>query len=78
MATFDIHSDGINAVLGKLMQYRTRLWQHIKLWLMISHGNAEVESGFSTNEQIQTTTLRKLHFSHNVLSANIFKAKEVS
>ena len=52
MATFDIHSDRINVVLGKLMQSRTHLWEAAKLWLILSHGNIDVESGFSTNEQI--------------------------
>ena len=49
LATFNIHSDGIDMVLGKLMQSRTHLWEAVKF---LSHGNSHVESGFLTNEQI--------------------------
>ena len=43
------YSDGIDMVLGKLMQSRTHLWEAVKF---LSHGNSHVESGFLTNEQI--------------------------
>ena len=52
LATFDIHSDRIDVVLGKLMQSRTHLSEAVKLCLINSQGNAHVESGFLTNEQI--------------------------
>ena len=52
LATFDIHSDRIDVVLGKLMQSRTHLSEAVKLCLIYSQGNGHVESGFSTNEQI--------------------------
>ena len=52
LATFDIHSDRIDVVLGKLMQSRTHLWEAVKLCLILSHGNANVDSEFLTNEQI--------------------------
>ena len=34
------------------MQSQTHLWEAVKLCLFHSYGNAHVESGFSTNEQI--------------------------
>ena len=52
LATFDIHSDRIDVVLGKLMQSRTHLWEAVKLYLILSHGNASVDFEFLTNEQI--------------------------
>ena len=34
------------------MQSRTHLWEAVKLCLILSHGNANVDSEFLTNEQI--------------------------
>ena len=58
-AIFDIYSDRIAMVWGKLMQSQTHLWEAVKLCLFHSYGNAHVESGFSTNEQILDHNLKE-------------------
>ena len=52
LPTFDIHSDRIDVILGKLMQSGAHLLEAVNLCLILSHGNAHVGSGFLTNEQI--------------------------
>ena len=52
LATFNIHRDRIDVDLGKLMQSQTHLWKAVKFLLIFSHGNACIESGFVTNEEI--------------------------
>ena len=59
MSKFEI-SDRLNKFYGNLLDNtKMNLWEVVKLCLMLSHGDARVESGLSLNNQILDENLRE-------------------
>ena len=59
MSKFEI-SDRLNKFYGSLLDNtKMNLWEVVKLCLMLSYGNARVESGLSLNNQILDENLRE-------------------
>ena len=59
MSKFEI-SDRLNKFYGNLLDNtKMNLWEVVKLCLMLSYGNARVESGLSLNNQILDENLRE-------------------
>ena len=57
--TYIVIEDRMDVILGKLMQSQIHLWEAVKLFLIFSHVNAHVESGFLTNEQISDDNMKE-------------------
>ena len=59
MSKFEI-SDRLNKFYANLLDNtKMNLWEFVKLCLMLSHGDARVESGLSLNNQILDENLRE-------------------
>ena len=60
MSSFDISSDQVDQLCFSLINNeRKNLYEVIKLCMILSHGNARVEAGFSINEQILEVNMKE-------------------
>lgn len=51
---FDVTKDGVHRLFYETMgtdKRFIRLWKVVRTWLLLSHGQASVERGFSTNRK---------------------------
>ena len=60
MSSFDISSDRVDQLYFSLINNeRKNLYEVIKLCMLLSHGNARVEAGFSINEQFLEVNMKE-------------------
>ena len=60
MSSFDISSDRVDKLYFSLINNeRKNLYELIKLCMILSHGNARVEAGFSINEQVLEVNMKE-------------------
>ena len=59
LAEFDLHKDRLDELYLPLLKSSKELREIVKIVLVLSHGNARVESGFSINKDIEKDNLKE-------------------
>ena len=67
---FDFHKQRLDEFLQQSGSFR-RLWDLMRMLLILSHGQASVEKGFSINRQVMAENLKERSFIAQSLVAHL-------